>query len=123
MEGKQIDKNRRLYHVLLQAKYGDKDLADTLKRVENKDSLFSHALIYDDKVMPTITAQCEFFRFPERTALSDIDILRSQTFPEDYEFGNQRTDYICGMSVPPVMMKRIVMRLIEQGVFDYAKSV
>ena len=26
-------------------------------------------------------------------------------------------NYICGMSVPPIMIKRIVTRLIESGVF------
>lgn len=122
-KGKPLNQQRRLYQVLLKAKYGDKDLADTLRREENKYSLFSHQLIYDDKVVSTITAKCEFFRFPERTALSNQDIISSQTFPQDYDFGNQPIGYVCGMSVPPIMMKRIATRLIEQGVFNYAKSV
>ena len=121
-QGKEIDKRRRLYKVLLMSKHGDRDLSDTLMREENKESLFSHALVYDDKVCPTLTAKCEFFRFPERTALSEMDIIHAQTFPEDYDFINQPITYVCGMSVPPVMMKRIVQRLIEQGVFDYKKG-
>ena len=54
---------------------------------------------------------------------SNMDIVHCQTFPEDYDFANQPWGYICGMSVPPIMIKRIVTRLIEQGVYDYAKSV
>ena len=28
----------------------------------------------------------------------------------------KKVEYICGMSVPPIMIKRIVQRLIESGV-------
>ena len=58
--------------------------------------------------------------------ISIFDLLPSQTFPEDYQFNTESVTgvtYICGMSVPPIMIKRIVTRLIEQGVYDYAKSV
>lgn len=118
-EGKKIDENRRLYKVLLQAQYGDRDLGDVLKRLENKDSLFSHQIVYDELPMPTITAKCEFFRFSDRTGIPDKDIISAQTFPVDYDFSGMSPIYICGMSVPPLMIKRIVMKLIEQGVFDY----
>ena len=81
------------------------------------------AFVYDNEVMATITAKCEFFRFPERTGIPNEEIISCQTFPQDYDFGKQSVVYVCGMSVPPVMIKRIVLRLIEQGVFDYAKSM
>lgn len=120
--GKPIDKSRRLYKVLLQAERGDKNLGDVVERLEGKTSLFSHRLIYDDCVMSTITAKCEYFRFEDKTGIPNIDIIHSQTFPEDYDFLKQPIVYVCGMSVPPVMMKRIVTRLIDQGVFDYKKG-
>lgn len=64
----------------------------------------------------------EILRGTEKTRISVEDIIHSQTFPEDYMF-NERTFkevvYTCGMSVPPIMIKRIVTRLIESGVFDY----
>lgn len=116
--GKPIDKSRRLYKILLESKHGDKSLSDTLARTEGKEnSLFSHRLVYDDEVLSTLTAKCEFFRFPERTGLTNEDVIASQTFPTDYNFKNQPVLYICGMSVPPIMIKRVVTRLIEQGVF------
>jgi len=48
-----------------------------------------------------------------------LDFIHAQTFPEDYDEGKQSIAYICGMSVQPIMIKRIVTRLIEEGVFDY----
>jgi hypothetical protein len=41
------------------------------------------------------------------------------TMANDYPFGKESVEYICGMSVPPIMIKRIVTRLIESGLFDY----
>ena len=39
--------------------------------------------------------------------MTDRDIISCQTFPQDYDFAGQRIRYVCGMSVPPVMMARI----------------
>lgn len=53
--------------------------------------------------------------------ISKETIRNSQTFPQDYDFGSDSYSaygYICGMSVPPLMIKRIVTRLIEAGVFE-----
>ena len=72
-------------------------------------------------IMQTVAGAGEILRGEEKTRVSVEDIIHSQTFPEDYIF-NERTfkevSYICGMSVPPVMIKRIVTRLIEKGVFE-----
>ena len=72
--------------------------------------------------MQTITAKYMCYRPKEKECVTIEDIIHAQTFPIDYKF-NQRTftqvAYTCGMSVPPVMIKRIVTRLIEQGVYDY----
>lgn len=37
-----------------------------------------------------------------------------QTFPQDYNFMDQDPKYICGMSVPPVMMAQIASSVYEQ---------
>ena len=57
--------------------------------------------------------------------ISIKDVIHAQTFPEDYNFirlTSANITYICGMSVPPVMIKRIVERLIDQGIYDYIKE-
>lgn len=122
-EGVPLNKECRLYKLLILAKHGDKDLRAVTWRIEQKESLFSHKLVYDELVMPTLTAKnSEYFRFSDKTAVPNEDYIKSQTFPDDYDFDTQNPRYVCGMSVPPVMMKRVVTRLIEQGVFDYKKK-
>jgi DNA (cytosine-5)-methyltransferase 1 len=49
--------------------------------------------------------------------LSDMDYINISTFPSDYDYENANISYITCMSVPPIMIKRIVERLIESGVF------
>ena len=54
----------------------------------------------------------------EKERITAMDVIRAQTFPEDYNFMSDSWNdvaYICGMSVPPIMIKRIVNRLIEGG--------
>ncbi len=64
-----------------------------------------------------------FFSGNNKTKFSTHDIISMQTFPQDYNFNNNPVRYICGMSVPPIMIKRIVTRLIESGVFEYRKGI
>ena len=49
------------------------------------------------------------------------DILLGRS-PKDFDFctdSHRGCTYILGMSVPPIMIKRVVDSLIEQGVYDY----
>lgn len=75
----------------------------------------------ENKVMPTIRAKMsDIFRRKEKTRITWEDVRNSQTFPQDYDFlpnSDNQVGYICGMSVPPLMIKRIVTRLIESGIF------
>lgn len=62
------------------------------------------------------------YRGTEKTRVSCEDIINAQTFPQDYDFVDRtrrNVQYICGMSVPPIMIKRIVTRLIESGLYNY----
>ena len=101
--------------------YGDRDLSAVNGRLFNKpNSFFNNCIIYDHEVNNTITAKNVNIRYDTRSYYSIADVIHSQTFPEDYDFGTRalsNVHYICGMSVPPIMIKRIVARLIEGGVF------
>lgn len=47
--------------------------------------------------------------------LSKREVVLASTFPVDYDFGEGKTwGYICGMSVPPVMMAQVASRVREQ---------
>lgn len=97
----------------------EKDLGEVNLRIHNKVSGFNTKLIDDDVVVPALRCKSDFIDRSGVAILSNESIIHAQTFPEDYDFvRNTRTNiaYICGMSVPPVMIKRIVLRLIESGV-------
>ena len=123
-EGVQIGKETQVYKMLCQATPADLRIADVFKRLGLKEKCFGTKIAWDQNIMQTITASLEYYRGEEKTRVSRMDIIHAQTFPEDYDFMSDswaKTAYICGMSVPPVMIKRIVLRMIENGVFDYAK--
>lgn len=111
---------QKLKFLAQNIEYGDSDLSDVMGRIYNKpNSLFSHKIIYDDKVCKTLTAKSCDIRYDTRQYLSVEDVINAQTFPQDYDFGqrsNSNVAYICGMAVPPLMIKRIVQRLIDSGV-------
>ena len=69
---------------------------------------------WDNAVASTITANGNFYRAFDDMAFSDHDFITCQTFPEDYDFNGQSVQYVCGMSVPPVMMKCIAREIIRQ---------
>ena len=85
----------------------------------NKQSCFNDIITWLNEVPPTQTAKGNIMLGDECRKITRMEALRMQTFPEDYDFENQNISYMCGMSVPPVMMKRIITRLIEEGVFKY----
>lgn len=110
----------RMADIARMSKLGEKLLSETLKRVEGKYSMFTHRIIDYNDVVPTIIGNHKDIWRRDGNGISKGDIISSQTFPQDFDFlvdsyGN--IEYICGMSVPPVMMKRVATRLIECGVF------
>lgn len=120
--GAKLGETTKDFIMLGKATREDKSIADVYERLGEKPRRFSAAICWDDNVLPTILAKIFHYRPRERERISPMDVIHAQTFPEDYDFCSERyldVDYICGMSVPPVMMKRVVQRLIEQGVFDY----
>ena len=103
-------------YLLENATEKDGCLADVNKRLFNKGSRFNEMIVWDSQVSPTIHNH-GFYRGNDITKFSVEDYGNCSTFPQDYNFGKEVASYICGMSVPPVMMKRVVTRLIESGIF------
>lgn len=119
--GVPINKDSQTYKMLQIAINSDKAIGDVFERIGEKRRCFNDKIVWKDDVMCTIAASAGCFRGEEKTRISIEDIIHGQTFPEDYNFKTwsfNNVKYICGMSVPPIMIKRIVTRLIEQGVFD-----
>ena len=119
--GDPIKQDTQLYRMLCQATHSDLRVSDIFVRLGQKERCFGAKIAWEENVLQTILANYECCRGEEKERISKEDIIHAQTFPEDYDFVNRTWNnvaYICGMSVPPVMIKRIVLRLIESGCFD-----
>ena len=109
-----------LQELIKNAKYGDRNLEPACQRTRGKSSFFNYCFVYDNQVAPTITAHCNNIRWDTKSYLTKKDIISISTFPQDFNFLTNNLDniaYICGMSVPPVMIKRVAERLT-----NYLKS-
>ena len=107
--------NGKMAQAIRQRLPGEK-VEDVMFRLHGVRSGITHRIVPIDDVYPTQTAGHGDIWTEDGNHPSDLDVIHAQTFPEDYDFGSAKVEYICGMSVPPVMIKRIVQRLIESGV-------
>lgn len=102
--------NKRYYVISKMVRRSKKDnsVCDTVERTENgKISSFNTQYVKDDRIPNTLAAGGLFLRFDVPGSISDRDLKLIQTFPQDFNFLTQNVQYICGMSVPPIMMKKI----------------
>lgn len=123
-ELKQIGKDTEFYKIALQATEEDKSIADTRIRLGKKGSAFQTLYARENIILPTLRAKPDVIDVIDKNNIGYISvnsIISSQTFPQDYDFGNTsytNVGYICGMSVPPVMIKRITQKLLDSGIFE-----
>lgn len=92
----------------------DLNMGDVTEREEGKMSNFNTILLKDQKVANTLASSSVFLRDDVPQHISDTDAIRMQTFPSDYDFMDANVQYVCGMSVPPVMMQRIAEQINSQ---------
>lgn len=108
------------YELCKKAIKTDTLMSDIYERIYNKKSFFSERILWGDKVCPTITGGgSDIWIEDTGCQINQQEIINATSFPQDYNFLTEKPRYICGMSVPPIMIKRIVNRLIESGLFDY----
>jgi DNA (cytosine-5)-methyltransferase 1 len=120
--GEELNHETEIYKWLIKATPEDKRIGDTVRRCGEPEKLFNHRICWPNNIVQTVAGAGEILRGEEKTRISVEEVLSAQTFPRDYELpikDFKNTVYICGMSVPPVMMKRIIQRLIEEGAFSY----
>ena len=96
----------------------DDSIGDTVKRTERgKLSGFTSPYLKKNRVPNTLTAGGGMVRFDVPGKPSDKDVITIQTFPQDYDFCKNDPTYVCGMSVPPLMM-RGVAREVQRQLLD-----
>ena len=120
-DGTSDERTGKMHDIAANSIKGEKCLADTLVRMGEKYSMFGHRIIDEEDVVPTILSGHRDIWLRNGNGISKQDMISSQTFPQDFDFVSNsygNVEYICGMSVPPIMIKRIVVRLLESGIFD-----
>lgn len=98
-----------------QKQEGDWDCGDVTRRVYGKEKCFTDSFVFDDKVLKTLNTSCLdlFMLWDMPRRLNERECLLASTFPLDYNFGKLQCNYICGMSVPPIMMAQIASRIYD----------
>lgn len=92
----------------------DDGMGDTTKRLYGVEKCFNFRYDKEDMVCHTLTAKdaCVCYNQPRRHSVGEVCCISS--FPQDYNFGGQSPHYVCGMSVPPVMMAQVANQIWEQ---------
>lgn len=96
---------------------------ECMMRIYGVNSGITHRVVRENDIYPTQTAGHGDIWTIKGNHPSDEDVLHAQTFPEDYDLGIEKSEYICGMSVPPLMIKRLVTRLIDSGIFNKGEQL
>lgn len=95
--------------------FGDRQQKEANERLYGKSANFGQSYVYLDTPAPTLTAHKDvlihFYR-PRYTSVQECCCISS--FPQDYNFGKEQPWYVCGMSVPPVMMANVASNIYEQ---------
>ena len=94
---------------------GDINQGNANERLYGKGSNFNQTYVYADRICPTLASKesC-LIHFEQPRYLSASEVCCISSFPQDYNFAGQSPQYICGMSVPPVMMAQVASRIYEQ---------
>lgn len=95
--------------------HGDLNQGAANERLYGKGSNFNQTYVYMDRICPTLASKesC-LIHFEQPRFLSASEVCCISSFPQDYNFAGQSPQYICGMSVPPVMMAQVASRIYEQ---------
>ena len=125
-EGIPFQNENSLYKKLLeQARPQDKKIADVRARLGMRKNGFIHSIVSDNDVCPCSLAGGCKFRLYDGKYFSSGDYINVQTFPQDYDFCGNDVQYVCGMSVPPLMMKNIALDVYKQwlkGALEHGDS-
>ena len=93
----------------------DESFCDTIKREFGVEKCFTNKYLKLDQVCNTLTSNSDvLYLYDEYRKPNKSEVCSISSFPQDYNFLNELYYYICGMSVPPVMMAQIASRVYDQ---------
>lgn len=109
--GRPINTSTLLYKRWQHRRPNDRSIGNINERLTGKDSNFGTQICHAQRVASTLVSGGAYVYYEKPCYISDMDMIHMQTFPEDYNFMGQSVQYVCGMSVPPLMMKRIAEQI------------
>lgn len=115
--GREIDpvKAADTYTCMQHVVKKDQALSDIKARLYGKPNTgFSNIINQDEDIAHTLCSNGLMLRAFDKTWMTENDKRNIATFPQDYDFCDQIAQYICGMSVPPVMMAQIASEVYDQ---------
>jgi DNA (cytosine-5)-methyltransferase 1 len=83
-------------------------------KLQQKKKLFNHGRLRWWQPSLTVTSTQDLLHPAVPRHLSEQEIARLQSYPDDYIFGKMKTKYVCGMSVPPYMTQRVALEIGRQ---------
>lgn len=93
----------------------DKLFEDTVYREYGVKKCFTNVYVKMDNVCNTLTSNSDcLYLYDEYRKPNKQETCCISSFPQDYNFLEEPYYYICGMSVPPVMMAQVATRVYEQ---------
>ena len=96
-------------------KFGDKDQSGANIRMNGKQGGFNQQYTYLGKICPTLSSQeSSLIHFEQPRYLGKSEVCSISSFPQDYNFARQLPHYVCGMSVPPIMIAQVASQIWEQ---------
>lgn len=115
-KGRPLNKESKTYELWSNVQDGEKNLEAACMRVTGKVGWFNFKVFEENRVAQTLVGDTHSSQLckKEPCYLSDTEITLCSTFPQDYDYVDQNAGYICGMSVPPVMMAQVASRVYEQ---------
>jgi len=88
---------------------------ESISKYHPKGNNFQSVRINLDRPASTLIGNWKVMYHTETMRnLSQREVCRIQSYPEDYRFGDVIPGYVCGMSVPPFMMQRVSTEIYKQ---------
>lgn len=111
-----LNKSTQCYHLWTHRQRGDRGLSDPCQRLQQREAFFKYNFAYDDQVLNTLVSDKNQIVFDEPRWLNAREVILASSFPMDYDFQGLRPEYVCGMSVPPLMMMRVADEIGRQWI-------
>lgn len=113
-KGKEITL-KKIKEVFFEINAGEQ-CGNFFRRTIGKETYFNYNKSHPKQVLPTITANTDSgtFHYAIPYYLSDKELMLAGSYPLDYNFLKLRPKYLIGMSVPPLMTKKIALEIYNQ---------